>query len=397
MVIIQKPTKIMGVVIDEQDTPTDTQVLTFNDATSRWIAADSAGGGIATTSNDGTGEGLALALVGDDAPFKSLKASAAPITISSDADSITYAVDNIAVSVLADATDGELITWDANGAPATVATGNATEVLVSNGAGAAPTFQAQAGGGDALTANPLSQFAATTSLQLLGVMSDETGTGALVFADSPTLITPALGTPASGVLTNATGLPEAGLLDNAVTLAKMAGGTDGNLITYDASGDPAAVATGTAAQVLTSNGVGAAPTFQAAAGGTNSFYIGSGQPTTYTAGADDRFFAFWGGLGGGFSSGSNAEQTIFNALTLTDISFFVQENTRASASTGKIQDDGADISNADTTITASTSGLFETNGLSDVIAADSLCVFLLAIAAASGNFRCISMQIRVTE
>ena len=39
------------------------------------------------------------------------------------------------------------------------------------------------------------------------------------------------------------------IADNAVTLAKMAGGTDGNLITYDASGDPAYVLTG-AAMVL---------------------------------------------------------------------------------------------------------------------------------------------------
>jgi len=44
-------------------------------------------------------------------------------------------------------------------------------------------------------------------------------------------------------------------------------GTDGELITWDASGDPAAVAVGTATHILTSNGVGAAPTFQAAAGG----------------------------------------------------------------------------------------------------------------------------------
>ena len=50
--------------------------------------------------------------------------------------------------------------------------------------------------------------------------------------------------------------------DNTVTLAKMAGGTDGNLITYDASGDPAYVVTGTAGQVLTSGGVGVAPTMQ---------------------------------------------------------------------------------------------------------------------------------------
>lgn len=59
----------------------------------------------------------------------------------------------------------------------------------------------------ALTANKLSDFAATSSAELAGVISDETGTGALVFANSPTLVTPALGTPASGVLTNATGLP----------------------------------------------------------------------------------------------------------------------------------------------------------------------------------------------
>jgi hypothetical protein len=55
--------------------------------------------------------------------------------------------------------------------------------------------------------------------------------------------------------------------NDAVTLAKLAGGTDGELITWDASGDPAAVAVGSSTHVLTSNGAGAAPTFQAAAGG----------------------------------------------------------------------------------------------------------------------------------
>ena len=58
-----------------------------------------------------------------------------------------------------------------------------------------------------VTTDKLSALAATTSAELAGVISDETGTGALVFANSPTLVTPALGTPASGVLTNATGLP----------------------------------------------------------------------------------------------------------------------------------------------------------------------------------------------
>jgi hypothetical protein len=50
-------------------------------------------------------------------------------------------------------------------------------------------------------------LATPSSANLIAAVTDETGTGALVFATSPTLVTPALGTPASGVLTNATGLP----------------------------------------------------------------------------------------------------------------------------------------------------------------------------------------------
>ena len=68
--------------------------------------------------------------------------------------------------------------------------------------------------------------------------------------------------------------------DNSVTLAKMAGGTDGNLITYDASGDPAYVTTGTSGQVLTSGGTGVAPTFQAAAAGGATDIDGLSDGTT---------------------------------------------------------------------------------------------------------------------
>ncbi len=57
------------------------------------------------------------------------------------------------------------------------------------------------------------------------------------------------------------------IANDTITLAMMAHGTDGNLITYDTAGAPAAVATGSATEVLTSNGAGAAPTFQAAGGG----------------------------------------------------------------------------------------------------------------------------------
>jgi len=52
-----------------------------------------------------------------------------------------------------------------------------------------------------LVASPLSQFAATTSAQLAGVISDETGSGALVFATSPTLTTPNIGAATGTSLT----------------------------------------------------------------------------------------------------------------------------------------------------------------------------------------------------
>lgn len=67
--------------------------------------------------------------------------------------------------------------------------GGATKFLREDG-----TFQAIPGGGDALVANPLSQFAATTCAQFAGVISGETGScGSVVLSNSPTLTTPTLG------------------------------------------------------------------------------------------------------------------------------------------------------------------------------------------------------------
>ncbi len=67
-------------------------------------------------------------------------------------------------------------------------------ILPNAVAGTATTFTLPATSGTAaLTANKLSVFAATTSAELAGVISDETGSGALVFATSPTLTTAVLG------------------------------------------------------------------------------------------------------------------------------------------------------------------------------------------------------------
>ncbi len=67
-----------------------------------------------------------------------------------DANGTGNSITNIDVADLADGTDGELITWDAAGAPTTVAAGTADQVLTSNGVGTAPTFQDAGGGSDIL-------------------------------------------------------------------------------------------------------------------------------------------------------------------------------------------------------------------------------------------------------
>ena len=74
-----------------------------------------------------------------------------------------------------------------------------------------------------------------------------------------------IGTPSDNTVATAK------IQDDAVNLAKMASCTDGNIISYDASGNPVAVATGSDGQVLTSAGAGQPPAFEAAGGGAWTF------------------------------------------------------------------------------------------------------------------------------
>ena len=68
-----------------------------------------------------------------------------------------------------------------------------TTLTVTNPTGDRTITLPDATGTVALTNNKLDVFASTTSAELRTVISDETGTGGLVFADTPTLITPNIG------------------------------------------------------------------------------------------------------------------------------------------------------------------------------------------------------------
>ena len=115
----------------------------------------------------------------------------------------------------------------------TSVTGNLTGNVTGNTSGSSGSCTGNAATvtNGVYTSNNLSVFSATTSDQLRGVISNETGTGSLVFATSPTLVTPALGTPASGNLSNCTNYPVSSL-SGTITLGTN---TSGNYVSTVAS------------------------------------------------------------------------------------------------------------------------------------------------------------------
>jgi hypothetical protein len=82
------------------------------------------------------------------------------------------------------------------------------------------------------TTSKISALAATSSSELAGVISDETGTGALVFANTPTLVTPAIGaaTGTTLVLSGALTSTAITLNDSSVGSATATAGTSATTI-----------------------------------------------------------------------------------------------------------------------------------------------------------------------
>jgi hypothetical protein len=116
-------------------------------------------------------------------------------------------------------TVGDLLFADTTTSLAKLAGAAVGNALISGGVASAPSYGKiglathvsgtlpVANGGTGLTslgAGVATFLGTPSSANLAAAVTDETGSGALVFATSPTFVTPALGTPSSGTLTNCT-------------------------------------------------------------------------------------------------------------------------------------------------------------------------------------------------
>jgi hypothetical protein len=131
--------------------------------------------------------------------------------------------------------------------------GTPQSVTLTNGTGLPVTT-----GLSGMGSNVAAFLATPSSANLRAALTDETGTGAAVFANSPTLVTPALGTPSSGVLTNCTGLPVASVVGLTTVATDTIFNASGDLVVGTGSDTAARLAIGANGNVLRSNGTTAA-------------------------------------------------------------------------------------------------------------------------------------------
>lgn len=144
----------------------------------------------------------------------------------------------------------------------------------------------------ATLANNLGAFSATTSAQLAGVISDETGTGALVFGTSPTLVTPALGVATATSLSSGTGTFTGNLTTNITgstecVQANSSGVLSGTGSACGGGGGTGTVSSGTTGQLALYTGATTVGSLGTTPAGAQSLYaVQSGSAATMVSMGD---------------------------------------------------------------------------------------------------------------
>jgi len=152
------------------------------------LAVADGGTGASTAADARTNLGVAAS--GANSDITSLTALTTPLTVLQGGTGVTTSTGTTNVVL----SNSPTLVTPALGTPSAAVLTNATGLPISTGV-------------SGLGAGVATLLATPSSANLASAITDETGSGALVFATSPTLVTPILGTPTSGTLTNATGLP----------------------------------------------------------------------------------------------------------------------------------------------------------------------------------------------